>query len=86
MNEISENDIREIISRNLRVIRHFKGLTLKDVAQIVNTTHQQVQKYETGKSLIPIDKLFLLTIHFDLSINFFLKKFELSEEVMVKGD
>ena len=84
--KISENDIRAIVSRNLRVMRHFKGLTLKDVASIVNTTHQQVQKYETGKSLIPIDKLFLLTVHFDLSINFFLKKFELSEEIAVKGD
>ena len=58
---MEEHKIKEIISNNIRIIRRFEGLTLKDVGKIVNTTHQQVQKYETGKSLIPIHKLFLLS-------------------------
>ena len=78
--EISENKIKETISNNIRIIRRFKGLTLRDVGKIVNTTHQQVQKYETGKSLIPVHKLFLLSSHLDLPISFFLTEFELIRE------
>ena len=79
--ELTENKIKEIISNNIRIIRRFNGLTLKDVAEIVNTTHQQVQKYEAGKSLIPIHKLFLLSSHLDLPITFFLTEFELIHEI-----
>ena len=78
--EIEENEIRNIVSKNLRTIRYFNGLTLKDVAKIVKTTHQQVQKYETGKSLIPIDRLFLLSSHLKLPITFFVTEFELNQE------
>lgn len=78
--KITESEIRAIVSKNLRTIRHFNGLTLRDIGQIVNTTHQQVQKYETGKSLIPIDKLFLLSSHLKLPITFFVTEFELKQE------
>ena len=78
--EINENKIKETISNNIRIIRRFNGLTLRDVGKIVNTTHQQVQKYETGKSLIPIHKLLLLSSHLNLPITFFLTEFELMRE------
>ena len=78
--EMSENKIKETILNNIRIIRRFKGLTLRDVGKIVNTTHQQVQKYESGKSLIPVHKLFLLSSYLDLPINFFLTEFELIHE------
>ena len=78
--ELNENNIKEVISNNIRIIRRFNGLTLKDVAKIVHTTHQQVQKYETGKSVIPIHKLFLLSSHLDLPITFFLSEFKLIHE------
>ena len=77
---MEEHKIKETISNNIRIIRCFEGLTLKDVAQIVNTTHQQVQKYESGKSLIPVHKLFLLSSHLDLPITFFLTEFDLIHE------
>ena len=78
--ELNENKIKEIISNNIRIIRRFNGLTLRDVGKIVNTTHQQVQKYESGKSLIPIHKLFLLSSRLNLPITFFLTEFELIHE------
>ena len=78
--ELTENKIKEVISNNIRIVRRFNGLTLKDVGEIVNTTHQQVQKYETGKSAIPVHKLFLLSSHLNLPITFFLTEFELIHE------
>ena len=37
-----------LIARNLKQLREVAGLTQQDVAQMLEITHQQVQKYESG--------------------------------------
>lgn len=43
---VSEDGQR--IARNLKQLRELAGLTQQDVASMLQITHQQVQKYESG--------------------------------------
>ncbi len=73
--KIEENDVINIIARNIKIARRIKGLTLKEVGFMLGITGQQVQKYETGKNPIAIDKLLVLASKLGLPINFFFEKF-----------
>jgi len=75
--EVDENNINQVIAKNLKIARQVKGLTLKDVGAILGITGQQAQKYESGKNPIAIDKLMLLSKHLNLPISFFFKTFEM---------
>jgi len=76
----NETNINEVIAKNLKIARRVKGLTLKDVGAILGITGQQAQKYECGKNPIAIDKLMQLANHYNLSITFFFKEFQLPED------
>lgn len=52
--------VSKIIGRNIRHLRHAAGLSLKDLADFLGISHQQVQKYETGQDRLPVDKLIRL--------------------------
>jgi transcriptional regulator with XRE-family HTH domain len=49
--------IKIIIGRNMRHRRNLMGLSLNAVAIQIGITYQQLQKYETGKDSIAVDKL-----------------------------
>lgn len=70
-------NIDAIIAENLKIARRVRGLTLHDISLVLGVTYQQVQKYESGKSKITIDKLLILTKHLNVKMEFFLKKFEM---------
>lgn len=50
----------KVIGRNLTCLRKLRGLSQKDVADILQTSFQQVQKYEKGVNRIPAERLFRL--------------------------
>lgn len=48
------------IGRRLRQARIAKGLTLKDVGELIGMSHQAIQKYESGDSRLSLSTLALL--------------------------
>lgn len=51
-------DINLCIGRKLREKRKKAGLTLEKISEALLVTYQQIQKYESGQSKIPINKLY----------------------------
>jgi transcriptional regulator with XRE-family HTH domain len=49
-----------LIGATLRALREAAGLTQHDIAVILKVAFQQVQKYETGRNRLPIEKMFVL--------------------------
>lgn len=48
----SPNDIDIAVGRKLRKLRLDAGMTLQELADRIGTSHQQLQKYETGVNRI----------------------------------
>ena len=48
------------LGKKLRMRRLSLGLTQTKVAQAINVTFQQIQKYEKGTNKVPIDKLIMI--------------------------
>ena len=61
-----------ILTKRLRDTREDKDLKQKDIADILDITHQQYQLYESGKRKIPVDKLKTLCTYYNISADYFL--------------
>jgi transcriptional regulator with XRE-family HTH domain len=59
------------VGRRLREQRKKAGITLEQVSKILGITYQQVQKYESGHSRIPIDKLYDFSVLFGATMQYF---------------
>lgn len=64
-------DINIHIGRKLRERRKKAGLTLEQVSTALHVTYQQVQKYESGQSKIPVNKLYEISLLLRLPIQYF---------------
>ena len=71
------NEIEQRVANNLKIIRRVRGFTLKQVGDVVGVTQQQIQKYESGNSRVPLDKLILMAKYLDVSLEFFVKEFKI---------
>jgi len=56
----------------LKDLREDRDLLQKDIAKILNTTQQQYSKYELGTRQIPLDKIQILAIYYNTSVNYIL--------------
>lgn len=56
----------------LKAVREDNDLTQADVAKILQTTRQQVSKWENGIQLMGIDKYIILAKHYNLSVDYLL--------------
>lgn len=65
------NKDTRIIGANLRNMRRASGLSLEEIAAILEITHQQVQKYESGQNRFPVEKLFRLRQFYGVPYDFF---------------
>jgi len=63
-NRLSRKDIGRIIRRH----RIEAGLTQMQLAEKLGITYQQVQKYETGKSSITVERLYQIADALDVSV------------------
>lgn len=63
--------------QRLRDLREDKDLKQQTVADILQITQQQYQLYESGKRQLPIDKLKILCIFYNVTADFIL---ELTDE------
>lgn len=55
---------------NLRVIREDRGLTQKQIAEVLETTQQYYSDYENGKRDIPIRVYITLSMFYNVSIDY----------------
>jgi transcriptional regulator with XRE-family HTH domain len=82
--EIKEN-MKKIASR-LKFIRHINYKTLNDVAKKINVTHQQIQKYEQGKTRFHTDKIADFSKTFNIDMKYFMNDEEPILSIKVKND
>ena len=54
----------------LKDIREDRDLKQADVAKILNTTQEQVSKWENGVQLMGIDKYMILAEYYNVSIDY----------------
>ena len=59
------------IGRNLRHLREKAGLAQKDIAAVLGVSFQQVQKYESGRNHLPMDKLLVLKAFYGVGYEVF---------------
>ncbi len=55
----------------LRMLRDKHGHTQKEIAHVLNVSFQQIQKYETGKNRLPVEKLYALKHFYDVPFEMF---------------
>ena len=54
----------------LRDLREDRDLTQADIAAILETTQEQISKYETGKQMMGIDKYIKLAKFYNVSLDY----------------
>ena len=56
--------------QRLKDLREDHDLTQADVAELLQTTREQVSKYETGKQMMGIDKYIKLAKYYNVSLDY----------------
>ena len=56
----------------LRSLREDHDLTQADVAKLLQTTRQQISKWETGQQMMGVDKYIILARHYGVSLDYLL--------------
>ena len=54
----------------LKDVREDRDLNQADIAKLLDTTQEQISKYETGKQLMGIDKYIKLAEFYNISIDY----------------
>ena len=54
----------------LKDMREDRNLNQADIAKILNTTQEQISKWERGVQLMGIDKYMILAKHYNVSIDY----------------
>jgi transcriptional regulator with XRE-family HTH domain len=60
------------IGANLRKLRKEAGLSQQKLGRVLGVSFQQLQKYETGRNRLPVDRLYTLKHFFDVPYECFL--------------
>ena len=56
--------------QRLKDLREDHDLTQADIAQILQTTREQISKYETGKQMMGVDKYIKLARYYNVSLDY----------------
>jgi DNA-binding transcriptional regulator YiaG len=77
------DNIDVIIGANIKRVRKFYGMTQHQVAQLLNITFQQLQKYENGKNKISAARLYKLSALLDCPFEYFFseEKFDFLKKI-----
>jgi transcriptional regulator with XRE-family HTH domain len=77
MNNI--DNINEYVGKALRNIRHNKKISLTELADKLNVSYQQVQKYETGVNRLGADTLYEVASIMNVDVRMFFPNTKISE-------
>ena len=64
-------------------LREEKNLTQTDMAKILNVSRVAVSQWETGKEIIPLQKLNIYSNYFNVSLDYILKLSDIKEYKIV---
>lgn len=64
-------EVDQHVGRQLRRRRTYLGLSQSDIAEVLNVTFQQVQKYERGTTRISASRLLLLSETLEVPVAYF---------------
>ena len=56
--------------QRLRDVREDRNLSQKDIAKLLNTTQQQICRYETGQQMMGIDRYIILAKYYNVSLDY----------------
>ena len=56
--------------QRLKDLREDHDLTQQDVADVLQTTREQISKYETGKQMMGVDKYIKLAKYYNVSLDY----------------
>ncbi len=56
--------------QRLKDLREDHDLTQQDIAHVLQTTREQISKYETGKQMMGIDKYIKLAKYYNVSLDY----------------
>lgn len=56
--------------KRLKDLREDNDLTQSDIAKLLQTTQEQISKYETGKQMMGIDKYIELAKFYNVSLDY----------------
>lgn len=70
-------EMAQIIGKNLKAKRISLGLTRTDLANLVNISYQQIQKYENGINVVSAVLLYDLSLHLDIPVSNFYQGLEI---------
>jgi len=73
----NRNFIRNKIGEKIRYYRNFRGVTLKKLAEELNITSQQLQKYEKGMNRITTERLEEISLILDIPVSYFFNDLKL---------
>ena len=68
------------LGRNVRTARSAAGKSQSEVAEFLEVSFQQVQKYENGKNRIPLDRLVSLAGYLEIPVQQFIDPSESDSE------
>lgn len=73
--------IDKFIGEKIYSLRLAKGLSRQQMAEIIEVSHQQLQKYEKGLNRISIGRLILITKAFNKKIDYFYEGLEGTDNI-----
>lgn len=56
----------------LRHMREDRDLKQTDIAKLLQTTQQQISRWETGEQMMGVDKYIKLAIYYNISVDYLL--------------
>jgi len=70
VNVMQDASIRKALGQRIKQLRKQKGWTQKELANRIEASHAQLNKYESGQNTPPIDRLILLAEVLDTSVDY----------------
>ena len=58
------------IYQRMKDLREDRDLSQEDIAKVLQTTQEQVSKYETGRQMMGIDKYVKLAKYYNVSLDY----------------
>lgn len=75
--------VDEFIGEKIYSLRLAKGLSRQQLAEVIEVTHQQLQKYEKGTNRISVGRLVLIAKALGKSVNYFYEGLDGEAEPML---
>lgn len=66
----------KLLKERIKIIRKSNNLSQEEAAHIIGDKQSTYWNYESGRSIIPISKLYLLAKYYNISIDYFVGKID----------